>query len=103
MLARVCQLFFEKKIEELRFFLKIGSFDIEDKASDNLAEVSSREVNKENLSINTNLLHIDQSDSIAAIDFSSITPTAATTTYHVDLVSSLTTNIKVHRGVKNSL
>ncbi|CAF2976124.1 unnamed protein product [Rotaria sp. Silwood2] len=59
--------------------------------------------NEKNPPSNKDVLQIDQPKSTVSIDCSSTIPAATTISRHVNLVSSVTSNIKLNRGINKSL
>ncbi|CAF3416835.1 unnamed protein product [Rotaria sp. Silwood2] len=80
-----------------------GAFHSEDNDSDNRVQLSTSMSNKKNPPSNKDVLQIDQSKSTVSIDCSSTIPAATTISRNVNLVSSVTSNIKLNRGINKSL
>ncbi|CAF4329211.1 unnamed protein product [Rotaria sp. Silwood2] len=59
--------------------------------------------NEKNPPSNKDVLQIDQPKSTVSIDCSLTIPAATTISRHVNLVSSVTSNIKLNRGINKSL
>ncbi|CAF3410500.1 unnamed protein product, partial [Rotaria sp. Silwood2] len=79
------------------------AFHSEDNDSDNRVQLSTSMSNEKNPPSNKDVLQIDQPKPTVSIDCSSTIPAATTISRHVNLVSSVTSNIKLNRGINKSL